>query len=46
MRIDTKSNSCVINFSPQVIAHLATNFSLQISSIVKRKFLFTSKEEF
>ena len=34
------------NKSPQVIAHLATNFSLQISPILKRKYLFTSKEEF
>ena len=34
------------NKTPQVIAHLATNFSLQISSSLKRNFLFTSKEEF
>ena len=34
------------NKTPQVIAHLATNFSLQISPILKRNFLFTSKEEF
>ena len=34
------------NKTPQVVAHLATNFSLQISPILKRNFLFTSKEEF